>query len=614
MTVGETMVRIWDADSGALIHDLKVKPGRQRSVLYRAALSPDGRFVAAMDSDGSAVHVWDAKSGAPIGELPSRPDGFPRLAFSPHGYLATTGGLDALVFEVGTWKRLAALPGPVRSLAFDARNRLLTGAATGEVALWMIPSGARLKRLRHFGEPIEVVAFSPDGALIAAGSRDGMIQVWQSSSGVLRSQLHPRRSKILGAEFDAGSKLLLTANSDGTVVVTDAVHGLPVAILDGPRNVVRVARFDAGSRVVGASWDGTARVWDATSPYRRWTSEPMSEDCEIIMRAEVARRFMAVGCKDLPTRVWDTAHDRLVAELPSVTLIADGGYASASPVVSSAGDRAAIVRGTAVQIYEIPGGRLVHTVKHGAPVSAVAFATRGRDLVSGAIDGSVLVTRDDSAGIALQVPAGIDAVEILPDGRIITADAERHLRVYGPDGVAVADLELPARIIALRPEGARLVALPSYIGNAAPPLLVELEGYRVIARLDAHVGLVFSARWVSGGRLLTAGADGTARMWEGATGRLLQTYRGSPRFLADAILTPEGIVVAGDADGALRFWDTQTGKKLWTLQAHKSAVIRIHAEGNDLVTRGFTGEVSRWRLPRPEQVIAACGNRCAIVP
>jgi hypothetical protein len=25
-------------------------------------------------------------------------------------------------------------------------------------------------------------------------------------------------------------------------------------------------------RVVGASWDGTAWVWDAASPYRRWDS------------------------------------------------------------------------------------------------------------------------------------------------------------------------------------------------------------------------------------------------------------------------------------------------------------------------------------------------------
>jgi hypothetical protein len=75
-------------------------------------------------------------------------------------------------------------------------------------------------------------------------------------------------------------------------------------------------------------------------------------------------------------------------------------------------------------------------------------------------------------------------------------------------------------------------------------------------------------------------------------------------------------VVAGDADGLLRFWDAGSGAKLWTLQAHAAAVVGVHLEGRDLVTRGFMGEVSRWRLPESGRVIEACGHhaRCAIVP
>jgi WD40 repeat protein len=53
---------------------------------------------------------------------------------------------------------------------------------------------------------------------------------------------------------------------------------------------------------------------------------------------------------------------------------------------------------------------------------------------------------------------------------------------------------------------------------------------------------------------LTTGGDGTARLWDGTTGRLRQTYRGGSCFLADATLAPDGsMVVAGDADGLLRF-------------------------------------------------------------
>jgi hypothetical protein len=38
-------------------------------------------------------------------------------------------------------------------------------------------------------------------------------------------------------------------------------------------------------------------------------------------------------------------------------------------------------------------------------------------------------------------------------------------------------------------------------------------------------------------------------------------------------------------------------------------VIGIHFEGDDIVTRGFAGEVSRWTLPKPAAVIAAFVSR-----
>jgi WD40 repeat protein len=169
--------------------------------------------------------------------------------------------------------------------------------------------------------------------------------------------------------------------------------------------------------------------------------------------------------------------------------------------------------------------------------------------------------------------------------------------------------------MSLRREGSRILALPNCLADATAPFLLDLERGRVGARLEGHVGCVLSARWVPGGRILTAGVDGTARLWEGSTGRLLRTYAGSPRFLADAVLA-SGVVVGGDADGILRFWDAAGGERLWTLPAHGSAMVGVHLDGTDLVTRGSTGEISRWRLPRSEAVLDACARHapCGIVP
>jgi WD40 repeat protein len=153
------------------------------------------------------------------------------------------------------------------------------------------------------------------------------------------------------------------------------------------------------------------------------------------------------------------------------------------------------------------------------------------------------------------------------------------------------------------------------MGKAAFPELWDVEHYRPITQLEGE-GQAYSARFVADGQILTACSDGAARLWDGATGRLRQTYRGSSRVLADATLTSDGsMVVAGGGDGLLRFWDTTSGRPLWAMQAHRSHLIGIRIEGDEIVTRALSGDISRWSLPDPEQVIEECSDheRCAMM-
>jgi WD40 repeat protein len=206
---------------------------------------------------------------------------------------------------------------------------------------------------------------------------------------------------------------------------------------------------------------------------------------------------------------------------------------------------------------------------------------------------------------------------------VVAADAIRQMRVYAADpddSRLLAALEIPMRVRLLRPslDGLRLITVPRYKDDTAPAVLWDLEHYRIIAKLESNVGQVMSTRFAASDRIIiTTGNDGAVRLWDGATGQPSQTYRANARFFGDATLTPDGsMVVAGDSEGQLRFWDAATGRPLWTLPAHKSHVVGVHFEGGDIVTRGFSGDVSRWALPKPEPVIEACSVRddCASVP
>ncbi len=610
---GDGSVRIWNAATGALIRKLTdERPGAKPWRYLAVAMS--SHFVAAIDVMGQAAHVWDAETGTQVAELDNDASELGLLVFSADGrWLATSGGDEVRVFDTSTWQRAVTIVGPrVRSLSIDPTGpRLAIGTYDGVASIWEIPSGVRVRCLRDAGASVDAVAFSRNGELVAAASRDGTEQVWDTASGGLRTQFNSHRDKIYAVEFSPTGALMLSAGADGAVVVSNVATGMPVARLEGPKSLVIAAHFDPESRrVVGASWDGTSRVWDAASPYRRWDSPPVGAECNTEESLVPDQRFIALSCRNHGTHVWDTARGEMLAELPGVTTV-EGNYASAFPSLTATGDRAAIARGNTVEVYALPSGQLLRTIAHPVAVNAVAFAPAGHDLVSGAVDGSLLITHDESDPIALPMsPAGIDAAAILADGRVVVADASDRLRVIGPDRNAVLmDLAVPFRVRLLRPspDGTRLITI-STTNEQAPPVLWDLDQHRLVARLGGHVGRVFTARFVAGGHeILTAGSDGTARLWDAATGSPRQTFRGDSHFLVDAALAPDGsVIVAGGSDGFLRFWDTSNGRLLWMLQAHRSYVIGVHYEGSDLVTRGFAGDVTRWTLPPPDRIIEAC--------
>jgi hypothetical protein len=163
---GDGAVKIWDAANGSLVRVLTHDGKRLR---YAAvAMSHGGRLVAAIDMTGSLACVWDSGIGAQLAELRNDASELPSLAFSlDDRWLATTGGDDARVFDTTTWAKALTIAGPrIQSLSFDPTGpRLATGTAGGDAAIWSIPSGARVRHLREVGEPIDAVAFSPNGEM-----------------------------------------------------------------------------------------------------------------------------------------------------------------------------------------------------------------------------------------------------------------------------------------------------------------------------------------------------------------------------------------------------------------------------------------------------------------
>src|SRR5204862_302112 len=94
------------------------------------------------------------------------------------------------------------------------------------------------------------------------------------------------------------------------------------------------------------------------------------------------------------------------------------------------------------------------------------------------------------------------------------------------------------------------------------------------ASLDAQSGPLTSAAFSpSGAQIVTAGADGTARVWDAETGRELRALLGHTGGVTSGAFSPGGVqIVTASGDGTARVWDAKTAKELLKLDGYTDVV------------------------------------------
>lgn len=98
---------------------------------------------------------------------------------------------------------------------------------------------------------------------------------------------------------------------------------------------------------------------------------------------------------------------------------------------------------------------------------------------------------------------------------------------------------------------------------AAPPWRMNLPPRR-------HDGPVTSVAFSFDGQtILTTSSDGTARIWDVATGQEQQRLMDPAEEISSAAFSPDGKqIVTGDRNGSIRLWDTATGQVVRQLGSH----------------------------------------------
>ncbi len=403
---------------------------------------------------------------------------------------------------------------------------------------------------------------------------------------------------IRSVQFSPDGKYFLTASFDGTARVWNATSGEPVTPLLNHGGPIESAQFSPdGKQVVTASDDHTARVWDAQS------GQPLAgpfAHADAVYSAQFSPdgTELVTASRDGTAQAWNSRTGLpLSPPLRHASWVVSAQFSpDGARIVTAAYDNTARVWSSS------DGHPITGPLTHRGWVSAAQFSPDGTRIVTASYDGSARVW-DAKTGQPLTEPLKhgdrVRAAQFSPDGkRVVTASFDRTSQIWDAQSGQPLTPPLTHRAAVwfarFSPDGKRVVT--ASFDNTAR--IWDAETGQPLTESLRHGSAIWSVQFSPDGRrILTASDDNTARVWEAQNGPVLaeplrhQGWVNSAQFSGDG----KRIVTSSD-DSTARVWDAGNGRPLTASLRHEGRVTaaQFSPDGQRLVTASEDHTARLW--------------------
>jgi len=462
--------------------------------------------------------------------------------------------------------RIVHFDAPLTAMARSSDGTLLAvGDILGKVTLINSQSAHEIQHTMSIRGRVHSVAFSPDGAFVAAAGSAGVVQEWSTADGSAHGPpMTGHTGSVRAALYSPNGRWIVTGGIDNRVILRPRGPG-SVRILAGHRDWVNALAFTTDSRYLisasgrteHASTDGRILIWDTESG-RQVRALPDQGDA-VRGLALVHDQTLAAAGADGRVRVWDLksgARERVLTghkdRVFGVAFSADGS------VIASAG------RDGQIRLWGRTGRQVVPPLLgHGTAVRAVV-----------ALDDLEFVTAGEDGRLIFWAPTDMNRSRLLrviddPSRpvRAVTVNVETDLIAEGNDD----------GLVTLR-RGTDLMPVGVHIQTGRNPIW----------------GIAFSPR---GDKVATTTSTGVLQLWDTRTGRSLAGPIETREIGPVVAISPDGAVIAtGGYSNTIRLWNNQLDALGSPLVGHTNPIAALVFRQGDgaLISAGFDDRMWLW--------------------
>lgn len=273
-------VRIWDVETGRLLHLLAGHQERVKSV----GISPDGQLLLSCSAD-SQLRGWDKQL-------------LRQRKTSDCRYLVKASSTMVTLVNA-----LPVSPNPERRI-------FATGAEQGRVSIWNLDTGEWQRRIAAHSSPVLSLVFSADGKWLVSGSQNKTIKVWDLNcldDKPLYMIENAHLSEVFSLAISDSRQILVSGGADRTVKLWNLATGEPRSlkpVLEGHSGRVWcVAVSPDGSKIASASGDFTVKLWEVdTGALLQTFTGHLGEVRTVVFSPD--GRLLASAGDDLEIKLW----------------------------------------------------------------------------------------------------------------------------------------------------------------------------------------------------------------------------------------------------------------------------------------------------------------------